>query len=175
MSGIIESEQLEMRGRRLIKKSTAKESVENAVTVLKNVFGINTADFDIHINFPGGIPVDGPSAGIALVCAVYSAVKNIKMPSDIALTGEVSILGTVYAVGGVASKIEAAQNANIKRVIIPRDNYRRTFEDLPIEIICADNIKDVIEICFNTAENEGVYVPGEKLMIASASEANSGK
>ena len=97
------------------------------------------------------------------------------MPSDIALTGEVSILGTVYAVGGVASKIEAAQNANIKRGIIPRDNYRRTFEDLPIEIICADNIKDVIEICFNTAENEGVYVPGEKLMIASASEANSGK
>ena len=175
VSGIIESEQLEMRGRRLIKKSTAKESVENAVAVLKNVFGINTADFDIHINFPGGIPVDGPSAGIALVCAIYSAIKNIKMPSDIALTGEVSILGSVYAVGGVASKIEAAQNANIKRVIIPRDNHRKTFEDLPIEIICADNIKDVIEICFNTAENGDVYLPNEKLMIASAGEAGGTK
>ncbi|MDY5627565.1 MAG: S16 family serine protease, partial [Clostridia bacterium] len=98
-NGIIESEQINARGQKLIKKSMAKESVENATAALKNVFGINTDLYDIHINFPGGVPVDGPSAGIAIACAVYSAIKKVKMPSDIALTGEVSILGAVYAVG----------------------------------------------------------------------------
>lgn len=170
-NGIIESEQINARGQKLIKKSMAKESVENATAALKNVFGINTDLYDIHINFPGGVPVDGPSAGIAIACAVYSAVKNVKMPSDIALTGEVSILGAVYAVGGVASKIEAAKNAGIKRVIIPKDNYRRCFEDLPIEIICVQSLEEVMDICFKKAENQAIYSGGEKLMIASASEA----
>ena len=170
-NGIIESEQINARGQKLIKKSMAKESVENATAALKNVFGINTDLYDIHINFPGGVPVDGPSAGIAIACAVYSAVKNVKMPSDIALTGEVSILGAVYAVGGVASKIEAAENAGIKRVIIPKDNYRRCFEDLPIEIICVQSLEEVMDICFKKAENQAIYSGGEKLMIASASEA----
>lgn len=169
-NGIIESEQINARGQKLIKKSMAKESVENATAALKNVFGINTDLYDIHINFPGGVPVDGPSAGIAIACAVYSAVKNVKMPSDIALTGEVSILGAVYAVGGVASKIEAAKNAGIKRVIIPKDNYRRCFEDLPIEIICVQSLEEVMDICFKKAENQAIYSGGEKLMIASASE-----
>lgn len=169
-NGIIESEQINARGQKLIKKSMAKESVENATAALKNVFGINTDLYDIHINFPGGVPVDGPSAGIAIACAIYSAVKNVKMPSDIALTGEVSILGAVYAVGGVASKIEAAKNAGIKRVIIPKDNYRRCFEDLPIEIICVQSIEEVMDICFKKAENQAIYSGGEKLMIASASE-----
>ena len=170
-NGIIESEQINARGQKLIKKSMAKESVENATAALKNVFGINTDLYNIHINFPGGVPVDGPSAGIAIACAVYSAVKNVKMPSDIALTGEVSILGAVYAVGGVASKIEAAKNAGIKRVIIPKDNYRRCFEDLPIEIICVQSLEEVMDICFKKAENQAIYSGGEKLMIASASEA----
>lgn len=169
-NGIIESEQINTRGQKLIKKSMAKESVENAAAALKNVFGINTDLYDIHINFPGGVPVDGPSAGIAIACAVYSAIKKVKMPSDIALTGEVSILGAVYAVGGVASKIEAAKNAGIKRVIIPKDNYRRCFEDLPIEIICVQSLEEVMDICFKKAENQTIYSGGEKLMIASASE-----
>lgn len=170
-NGIIESEQINTRGQKLIKKSMAKESVENAAAALKNVFGINTDLYDIHINFPGGVPVDGPSAGIAIACAVYSAIKKVKMPSDIALTGEVSILGAVYAVGGVASKIEAAKNAGIKRVIIPKDNYRRCFEDLPIEIICVQSLEEVMEVCFKKAENQAIYSGGEKVMIASASEA----
>ena len=170
-NGIIESEQINARGQKLIKKSMAKESVENAAAALKNVFGINTDLYDIHINFPGGVPVDGPSAGIAIACAVYSAIKKVKMPSDIALTGEVSILGAVYAVGGVASKIEAAKNAGIKRVIIPKDNYRRCFEDLPIEIICVQSLEEVMEVCFKKAENQAIYSGGEKVMIASASEA----
>lgn len=176
-NGIIESEQIDARGQRLIKKSSAKESVENALSALKNVFKIDTGLYDIDINFPGGVPVDGPSAGISIACAVYSAINKVKMPCDIALTGEVSILGAVYPVGGVAAKIEAAHNAGIKRVIIPEDNYRRTFEDSGVEIICVKSLKEVIGICFKDAEKEGgkegIYTPNENIMIAAGGEVKN--
>ena len=151
--------------------------MENALSALKNVFKIDTGLYDIDINFPGGVPVDGPSAGIAIACAVYSAINKVKMPCDIALTGEVSILGAVYPVGGVAAKIEAAHNAGIKRVIIPEDNYRRTFEDSGVEIICVKSLKEVIGICFKDAEKEGgkegIYTPNENIMIAAGGEVKN--
>jgi len=65
--------------------------------------------YDIHLNFPGGVPVDGPSAGIAIAAAVYSAIKNLPISSEIAMTGEISIRGKVRPVGGVVAKIEAAK------------------------------------------------------------------
>lgn len=148
-SGIIEQEQINTKVQKLIKKSSAKESLDNAITVMKNILGINTDKYDIHINFPNSVPVDGPSAGIALLCAMYSAIKNVEIQKSIALTGEISILGKVKAVGGVANKILAAKDAGIKKVIIPKDNYQQCFEDFEIEILPVSSIHEVIDICFN--------------------------
>ena len=116
---------------------------------MKNILGINTDKYDIHINFPNSMPVDGPSAGIALLCAMYSAINNIEIEKNIALTGEISILGNVKAVGGVTNKIIAAKDAGIKKVIIPKDNYQQSFEDFDIEILPVSSILEVIDICFN--------------------------
>ncbi len=148
VSGMVDQEEIDAHGQKLIKKSSAKESLDNAVTVMKNIIGINTDRYDIHINFPGGMPVDGPSAGITLVCAMYSAINKTECEKSVALTGEISILGNVKPVGGVASKIQAAKDAGIKKVIIPKENYQQNFADLGIEVIPVSSIFEVIDIAF---------------------------
>ena len=147
-TGIVDEEEFEGRGQKLKKVSSARTSATNVVTVLKNVFGIDCSDYNIHLNFPGGIPIDGPSAGVSMFCAVYSAIKGLKVPCDIAITGEISILGKVKPVGGVSAKIVAAKKAGIKRVIIPKDNYQEMFEDLGLEIITVSNIAEVVKKVF---------------------------
>ncbi|MBE7037813.1 MAG: ATP-dependent protease LonB [Ruminococcaceae bacterium] len=160
VSGMVDQEQIDTRRQKLIKKSSAKESLDNAITVMKNIIGINTDKYDIHINFPGGIPVDGPSAGIALICAMYSAINKTEIEKGIALTGEISILGNVKAVGGVVNKIIAAKDAGIKKVIIPKENYQQCFEDFGIEIIGVSSIFEVIDICFNN--KRGIFLENIK-------------
>lgn len=81
------------------------------MSVLLSVAGIDTRDYDIHINMPGGIPVDGPSAGAAIAVAVVSAVLRRPADPKLALTGEVSIRGGIKPVGGVRAKVEAAARA----------------------------------------------------------------
>ncbi|MCK9478024.1 MAG: ATP-dependent protease LonB [Firmicutes bacterium] len=149
ITGIIENEELSPSGaQKLSRKSSAKSSIENMLTVLKTFYNIDFSKYDIHINFPGSATVDGPSAGIAVVCAVYSAIKNIPIDIELAMTGEISLQGTVRPVGGIVEKVEAAQNANIKKVLIPRDNYRRMFSDLQIDVVCVENIYDVFDETF---------------------------
>ena len=117
------------KGQKLRRTSTAKASVENVLTVLKKILHIDLREYDIHLNFPGGIPIDGPSAGIAIATAIYSAIKEIPISSQIAMTGEISIRGRVKPVGGVVAKVEAAKNAGIKKVIIAKENWQEIFED----------------------------------------------
>jgi len=107
---------------------------------LKRFLGVNYEDYDIHLNFPGGVPVDGPSAGIAIAAAVYSAIKNLPISSEIAMTGEISIRGKVRPVGGVVAKIEAAKNAGIKKVLIAKENWQDLFEDMDIEVVPVEDI-----------------------------------
>ena len=71
----------------------AKDSVFNATSVLRALAGIDTADFDLHINVVGGGNIDGPSAGLAIFLALYSAITKTPMPQDVAITGELSIQG----------------------------------------------------------------------------------
>lgn len=149
VTGIIESEELDGRGQRLKRASTAKNAVENIKTVFKNMFSLNLEDYNVHINFPGGMPVDGPSAGISMLCAVYSAITGVPFPKDFAMTGEISILGKVKPVGGVVSKVEAAQKAGAKTVIIPKSNYQEIFEGMDIDVIGVDDISEVINLCFD--------------------------
>lgn len=149
ITGIVEEEELDNRGHKLKRTSSAKASVENVLTVLKRYLDIDFKDYEIHLNFPGGIPIDGPSAGITIATAVYSAVKNIPVSGDIAMTGEISIKGKVKPVGGVVSKVDAARTAGITKVFIPKENYQELFEDMDIEVIAVDNIGQVMKAIFN--------------------------
>ncbi len=148
ITGIVEEEEMDNRGHKLKRTSSAKASVENVLTVLRRFMNIDFRDYEIHLNFPGGIPIDGPSAGITMAAAVFSAVRNIPVSGNIAMTGEISIKGRVKPVGGVVAKVEAARAAGIKKVLIPRENYQELFEDMDIDVISVENIGEVMKMIF---------------------------
>lgn len=143
-TGVIEEEQIGSGDKSYRRKSMAKGAVENVMTILKVQFGLKIKDFDIHINFPGGVPVDGPSAGVAMATAIYSALQGIPVDNLLAMTGELSVHGRVKPVGGVMSKVEAARNAGIKKVLIPGDNMLDIFNDFPgLEVVPMGDINEV--------------------------------
>lgn len=166
ISGIVEEEEVGDNGRKLRRKSTAKNSIDNMLTVLERFYNIKVKDFDIHINFPGGMPVDGPSAGISITTAVYSAITGSYIDNKIAMTGEISIHGIVKPVGGVTAKIEGAIKAGVNKVLIPKENWQETYGEYEdIKVIPVSNIKEVIteaivkEQYFHISveENEDIY------------------
>lgn len=130
VTGIMEEEEMGGYGRTMRRKSMAKSSMENVITVLRQNFHLRPQDYDIHVNFPGGTPVDGPSAGIAVVTAIYSAITGRRVNNVVAMTGEVSIRGLVKPVGGVVPKLEAARLAGVKRAIIPKENWQASFASM---------------------------------------------
>lgn len=173
ITGIVEEEEMDSRGQKLRKTSSARSSVDNVLTVLKKVMDIDYEDYDIHLNFPGGIPIDGPSAGIAIATAIYSAVKNLPISSEIAMTGEISIRGKVKPVGGVPAKIEAAKNAGIKKVIIAEENWQEMFENIDIEVIPVKDIHEVMKLVFGKkkGEAESISIQKNAVNVLSASGA----
>ena len=104
--------------------SMAKDSVFNATSVLRALTGKDVADYDVHVNVVGGGNIDGPSAGLAIFLALYSAVTKTALPQDVAITGELSIQGKVRGVGGIVEKLYAARQAGMRRVIVPKENLR---------------------------------------------------
>jgi ATP-dependent Lon protease len=106
-----------------------KESIQASHSFVRSqarILGISPNDFfqhDVHINFPsGGIPKDGPSAGVAVTLVLASVFSNKAIRNDIALTGEVTLRGKILPIGGVKEKILAAHRVGIKEVIIPKSN-----------------------------------------------------
>lgn len=147
VSGIVEEEEISNSNRRIKRKSTAYSSIQNVLTVLNNIFSLECENYDIHINIPGGMPVDGPSAGITIATAIYSAINKVKVNNKIAMTGEISLLGEVKPIGGVNAKIYAARKAGANKVIIPMENWRDGFKDIDgISVIAVNNLKEVIEL-----------------------------
>ncbi len=101
---------------------------------------------DIHIHVPSGaIPKDGPSAGITIVMALLSALTNIPLRNDVAMTGEITLRGRILPVGGIKEKILAAVAAGVKEVILPAKNYKE-FQEIPQELRGKIKLKTVEHI-----------------------------
>lgn len=133
--------------------SMAKDSVFNAASVIRKISGEDISNYDIHVNIVGGGRIDGPSAGVAIMLAMLSAIKDQALPQNIAVTGEVSIQGKVRAVGGVFEKIYGAKQAGIKTVFIPEENLKDVPLDLKgIEVISVKNVAEILENIFSVRD-----------------------
>lgn len=134
-----------------------KESAEIALSLIKSraeEWGIDAKCFserDLHLHVPaGGIPKDGPSAGITMSVAMVSLLSGRKVYPNVAMTGEITLRGLVLPVGGIKEKVIAAHAAGITRVVLPARN-RRDFQDIPqaardaLEFTWVDTIDDVLE------------------------------
>lgn len=112
----------------------ARDSVFNAASVIRRLTQKDLYDYDVHVNVVGGGRVDGPSAGLAVVVALASALEGLPVPQSIAMTGEVTIQSKVRPVGGIVEKLRGAAQAGIQTVFIPRDNSDEADEDLRKEL-----------------------------------------
>ncbi len=152
VTGMVDEEELSGRERKFRRKSTARASVENCMSALARLYGYDFSEMDVHINLPGGVPVDGPSAGAAISVALMSAIM-CKAPEKLtAYTGEVSIGARICPVGGVKAKVEAALAAGAKRVVIPADNWQDSFRDMGIEVCAVESLGEVAAFAFGEAQ-----------------------
>ena len=164
VTGIVEEEELKNGQGTARRKSNARSAAENVLTLLEGL-GRSTKGYHVHLNFPGGIPVDGPSAGTAMFLAVYSALTETPIPNDIALTGEIGLHGQVLPVGGVEKKLAAAQEAGAKRAFIPEGNWRDSYCGLGIEVIPVATVQALLKEVFlseGAALSEGMRFLEEK-------------
>lgn len=159
-----------------------KESAKIAVSYARSVadkYGIDK-DFytkkDIHIHAPeGAVPKDGPSAGVTLATGIISELSGIKVRSDVAMTGEITLRGRVLAIGGLREKTMAAYKAGIKTVIIPSAN-KPDLEEVDekvkesLDFVFADTVEDVLSCALvrdaeaHSAVNPAVYKKSDKLI-----------
>lgn len=147
VSGIVEEEEIKSRQGSSRRKSNARSAAENVLTVLEK-FGFSKEAYSVHLNFPGGIPVDGPSAGTAMFLAAYSAFTQTPVPQGIALTGEIGLHGQVLPVGGVAEKLEAAQEAGAVCAYIPQENWKDAFAEGSLKVVPIGTIEELLEQVF---------------------------
>lgn len=128
----------------------ARESVLNISAIAKKYMGRDISNHDIHIQFIGTYEgLEGDSASLSVITAVISAMEGVPIRQDVAMTGSLSIRGTVLPIGGVTAKVEAAAEAGIKKVIVPKSNLNDVLiEDKyaeKIEVIPVETLNDVLE------------------------------
>ncbi|MDE5553253.1 MAG: hypothetical protein K2I67_01755, partial [Malacoplasma sp.] len=121
-------------------KETMQESVSVALGYVKanaERYGIDPkifSEIDLHVHVPsGGIPKDGPSAGIALTTAILSSLKNVKIPNNVAMTGEITLRGRVLIIGGVKEKTISAYRGGANDIFMPKED-ERYLDEVPEEI-----------------------------------------
>lgn len=140
----------------------AQESVQNVSALIKKYTNKDISDYDIHIQFIQTYDgVEGDSASVSIAAAVISAIEDIPIDQTIALTGSLNVRGDVMPIGGATAKIEAAADAGIKKVLIPKSNLKdvmieKKYEDM-IEIIPTETLSDVLEnILINSNEKDNL-------------------
>lgn len=154
MTGVVEEESIGNQTKSIRRKSMAKGSIENVLTVLRSM-GINPSKYDIHVNFPGGVPVDGPSAGIAIATGIFSAIHNIPIDHTVAMTGEIGLHSQVKPIGGVLPKIKAAKDAGAKKIIIPMENQQALIKQIEgITIFPVKTLEEVLDIALVNPPSE---------------------
>lgn len=159
ITGVVDEEEMGGGSRTLRRKSMARGSVENVLTLLRGL-GFRPNDFDLHINFPGGIPIDGPSAGVSMATAITSAMLQIPVDNRLAMTGEVSIHGHVKPVGGVVAKVEAAFQAGATKVLVPKENYQDLFTGIKgLTVIGVDTVQEVLKEALGIRFQEETSAP----------------
>ena len=145
VTGVVAQEEVsDGRGHCLRRSGTARDSAEAARTALSGM-GVPVERYDIHVNFPGGALVDGPSAGLAMAVAMRSAIAGEPVAPDAAMTGEISVTGAVLSVGGVRAKVRAAARAGLRRVLIPWDDRDEAGEG-GIEVIPVRTLQEALEL-----------------------------
>lgn len=152
--GMVEEEEIELRGRKLRRKGTALASAQNAALSFINRFGLDMSDYDVSFSVPGGVPMDGPSAGIALCVALMSAITGKAPVAALAMTGEITPRGEVRPVGGVREKLLAGIEAGAETLIIPKANWESSFSALEATILTAEDITEVMRISFGLGAEE---------------------
>ncbi len=159
---ILKIESVNMPGKGKM-QSTGKlgEVMQESIKAAKSYIRSRSLDFgiippifekkDFHIHVPeGATPKDGPSAGIAIVTSIISSITGVPVNKDVAMTGEVTLRGSVLQIGGLKEKLLAANRAGIKKVIIPIDN-KKDLAEIPknikdnIEFICVKNVEEVLK------------------------------
>lgn len=147
VTGIVEEEEQGSSTKKIRRKSMARSSVENVLTVIRRQLGIDVRNYNIHVNFPGGVPLDGPSAGIAIATAIVSAIRKQRVDNFLAMTGELSIRGAVKPVGGIVAKIEAAHQAGCRRVFIPKENWQERFKNFAegFQVMPVESLSEVLK------------------------------
>jgi ATP-dependent Lon protease len=133
-----------------------QESGHAAMSLIRSMagsLGIDNKIFsrlDAHVHVPeGGIPKDGPSAGITLTTALASAFTSIPVRADVAMTGEVTLSGRVLPIGGLKEKVMAAHRYGIKTILLPKEN-EKDLKDIPeeisseLEFICVETVEEVL-------------------------------
>lgn len=140
-----------------------KESAQAAISCIRSratQLGIAPefhSTHDIHIHFPeGGVPKDGPSAGIAITTALVSALTGVRVHSDVAMTGEVTLRGRVLPIGGLKEKTMAAKRNGIRTVILPKENQRDLEE---IDPVVRQALRFVTAESIETVLSEALYQP----------------
>ena len=134
-------------------KESAIDSVKIAKTIIRLNYTSKANDFGVHLHFgEGAVVKDGPSAGVAILISMLSAVFNTPVLGNVAYTGEIDLFGNVFAIGGTIAKIQAAEDTGCEKVFIPRDNFdqlkKEDIEKISIEIIPVNHISQVVEAVF---------------------------
>ena len=156
-----------------------KESAEISLSLIRSRLayhgtGVDYDKKDLHIHVPSGaVPKDGPSAGVALLTSLASLITGQKVDPKTAMTGEVTLRGSVMPVGGIKEKVLAAHRAGISRVILPKEN-EKDLDDVPEEVrkdisfVPVDRVEEVIR------ETIGIDLPAPELLIVANDSPSPG-